>query len=430
MLISAALFTAVAGIVIVAAAFSRPPWLDELTTLYYTDAGLSDLLARYRRDGNPIGYYLPVHFVGRFSNSLGLMRLGAFALIVGSMSAVGAVVARDRSRWAHALLVTAPALVGTAIFVDFGGDLRTYGSMSAAALVLAAALYAAELRVSSVSFAAANAGLVGIAILHVWGTILAGVIGIIVVVANWSRLRARDVAAPLVGLAVVYAAYRYGPLEAESLRNMLQFDLVDAARTMRDGISPNPAIFVALAVMWVASLRLEPKSMLVWDLPATVTFAVAVLISLNTPIFKRYVIIAVAVLLVAGMLVRLSRRPWMYLIALALLALNFATASSDVFEEDDDFGASTAYVKKLDLSSSRCPLYVSPSYRDLFHSHYFLGDLPLAPIEQVGTCECTDAWVLANHAGPRKQRRLLAGGEYEVVARWDKAVLARTECSA
>lgn len=428
---AASVFVAVAGILIVAAAFSRPPWLDELTTLYYTDGGLDDLLARYRRDAHPIGYYLPVYLVGRFSDSLGLLRVGAFALIVGSISAIAAVLSKNVREWGRMLLVLGPALVGTAVFVDRAGDLRTYGALSTATLVLVAALYVADLKLDSVTFALATAGLVGVAVLHVWGTISALSIGAVVVACNWRRLRPRDAVAPLVGLLVVYEAYRYGPLEAENIRSMLQFDFVDSLRMVRDGVSPNLAVFLALAVLWVVSLAYDRRSLLVFDLPAGITLGAALVISLDTPIFKAYVIIAVAVLLVAGMLVRLRREPWLYVVALGLLAVNFVMAAGDLFEEYDDFGASTAYVRSLglDLGDGGCPLYVYPTYRDLFHSHYFLGDLPLAPIEQVDQCACGEAWMLVNHATARRQRQLLAGVDYQVVAQWDEALLARTECS-
>lgn len=160
------------SILVLVGAVTRPPWLDELTTLYFLDEP-NHLLARYRGDPHPVGCYLLLVSARLISGSVAWLGVYGLVVIPAVMTAICHQVVPGR-RWWHRVLTIAPAFAGCGIVLRHGTDLRMYGGLTLAALVFAVAMSEADRDTGPSARWPVATAVTLLAVLHVWGAVLAG----------------------------------------------------------------------------------------------------------------------------------------------------------------------------------------------------------------------------------------------------------------
>lgn len=398
----AAGMVAVAGGLMVFHAMRRPPWIDELATHYFVTSP-GDFLDRYHGDPHPVGYYLPLIPLAQVSQSVAFLRVVGLVVPTAAAVALSLASTLDRRQLRRHLLLIAPAACGSALFVEWGADLRMYGALGICSAVLAVTVYhwledpTAERRT-----VAAMAGLLTlVACLHVWGALIAATYGAIVLGRLWMMRAAIDRTAVevfgLLAVVVTTAAYVWGPpFNAE---RPIPFSDREFAWMLVSGLSSSVGVVAAIGVVWlIASTFTDSRrATMIFDVPMVVVVLCVWLVSQVQPIAKTYSPTPVVVVFVTGLLVRLAGRvPWLASVTVIALFIGNVSTLRGLGDERESFDASTSYL--LDHYDGNCPVLVFPAAHELHSTRHFV-DLPLLPLTDAGVAEaCPRGWVIANHA--------------------------------
>lgn len=415
--------------------FTRSPWLDELTSLYFSQH-INGLIDRYKGDPHPILYYLLLLPFSTFADNIGIQRLGPLALTFFICFIGYHKIVKRKNKEPFSLIILAICSSFIGLYSAF--DVRMYGVLSVLTLTVSLVYYNVnhcKIEKNHIFYQIVVL-LALLSSIHVWGGIIAVVYGLFFAASSSRFLSAkRLIIASCIFLVINLAGYYYGVLYKDiSAWKSVSFDLNRYFDYLEQGISSNPYIILVYVVLYLTSLTSKKKSTIYcFDVPAVIVLFICGFISLYISIIKTYTITPCLSLLFLGTIIRLREKHKFLFFALIITSLtNLYFSHPALVNEKQNWKSSTSFALELDKNNYDCGTLAFPTARNLFHTKYFLGDENLLPLNMnsVENCQCNKGIFITNHISPKRGVEILDSlkVDYKILMREKRSLVGEYIC--
>lgn len=443
---------------LIAQQLTRPPWLDELTSIWFTESP-RHTFNRLKGDPHPAGFYLTslawrsaLEGLGLTANPSSWPVFKTLMFITGSLTVTAPHLLLNRStlrkfscsatrnvlkQHSFTLAWILPALVTPYTTFAVLTDFRMYGMASVAALATAYAVI--KLRNQNQSVPSRHlvlcwAQIAILGALHVWATLLAIFFAALTVqVSGWRNSKTQ------IGLAITVffwtLMYIPGPMRRQNgYGDFLKFTWTGFFEDLVRGLTPSNYLTLILLGMAITGVAAVPggrrwESFVFFGPVIFVVSAAALTSTFVLPIHKWYSPAPLYPLVIFGLASALRRFPVMSSFLCLILVLNLTLHGSRNVEAKQDWESTTQYaLKQMDIPDQR--IFVWPENRELSASFFWLKDSALQPLSSL-KCDhdqTTGNLIVINHANTRKQEELLHGTNAQALATFKTGGVYSSTC--